>query len=416
MLLWAALLSSPATQADLASDLRRLLHAYRSLHPLHLGPRVLEYGERLPLLLPEALTSELPGSACTRVVVLAAPNVSLVLRFGVAPVESAASQAGLVDVTRCGSERTELATAEVELLSPRGILELLVVPDGRDSLPASHWLPHRNPTPTANPRPLGPRFAPRDLATRLARRSEVARAAGARSITERALLPSELAAQEIRVLLARGCHRVALLGVGTTERDSASLDLDLEVSWPDDAQPPLLDESEATDATHSFCLEEPRSTRLRWVGLSPTSGAVLWTAQFDFPSAIPNNWSSLAQRRLALALHSRELSGFDGPLVAAFLGAMGSTTVHVPVEEGACYLASLGITQGTPDSVALSLSDRTLVRLDVPLDPDRAPLIAFCSAFGEPVGLTANVRGNEIAYILGLWKVEAQAFGGQKGE
>ncbi|HLV21971.1 MAG TPA: hypothetical protein VKZ49_13850, partial [Polyangiaceae bacterium] len=151
------LLAAPASAADLGADAARLASSWARLGRVdRLEPRLLERGEIRPLLLPPGLPKRVDEGTCTTLVVLGALSTNFVLRFLPAEGRSPLAQgdwpevsvAGAAELTRCGSRRGSLKRVVVEMRSPRGVLEFLVVETrGKPEPTLRSVLPHRDPGP-----------------------------------------------------------------------------------------------------------------------------------------------------------------------------------------------------------------------------------------------------------------------------
>ena len=111
-----------------------------------LGPRILEQGDELPLLLPDGLTQS-TSRGCLHIVALSAQTVQFAIDLPSpdATLEDVTipSRAGLVEFVHCGKFSESVVTANVTMISPRGALDIIGFIDQRPQADALQILPRR---------------------------------------------------------------------------------------------------------------------------------------------------------------------------------------------------------------------------------------------------------------------------------
>ena len=140
------LAASLPSYADLQDDVTLLTRNLKNKKTYHLGPRILEQSDELPLLVPNILIRSDPN-ACLHLVALAGQSVQFVL--GVPSNDEAeddttlASRAGLIEHVRCGQDQGSLADATLTMASPRGVVEIISFSDNNPTATAVLVLPWR---------------------------------------------------------------------------------------------------------------------------------------------------------------------------------------------------------------------------------------------------------------------------------
>jgi hypothetical protein len=407
-LISAAAVVSPA-RATLADDMLRLRAAWaRESRLEQLRPRLLSRGETIPLALPLWAT-ETKTEGCTSVSILASPRVSFVLQVANGPsLDVRTSEVGWVQIARCGARRGDLRRALLEMRSPRGIIEVLVA-EAPSALPTlSSVLAHRDPGPKSPGGQAGPAPIPPPLELRAVAWEAQAKRDGASQI-ERQLVKAE--GTEIptaRLSLAEGCHRLSVLGLSPSGRESPR-DLDLFLRGEALFDLRREDQSENSDAEISLCLAAPAPVRLGVLGLGATDPAVLQHARFPMPQGLPAHWGPLVRSRLAEALFRRHSSGMPRGPVYESLGVAGRTTLPLSLELRTCYVAGLSVLQGNPKALLL---EATPTDRDAAADSTgdaEAVVVAFCTGDDVFARLRVEAVGLSVAWIAAVWRIEREA-------
>lgn len=411
-------LASPA-RADLASEAELVAKVWRAQtgKAERLSPQFLEYGRTKAISLPKS-ASEKQG-LCTSVAFLTERSTDFIVRMDPAlrpkqkPLagEASRSNAGMVQLVRCGEERASLAQLFVELRVARGALEIVVAEGEARAVPIASILPERAPgllapLPDAGP---SPRLEALDL--RLRRAAERAGRAGASKIA-----PSSLNADYDGVgfdvlRLEEGCHRVELFAEQVGE---AHVDIDAEAR--DAATERLLarDRSDSPDARLEFCLGAPSAIQLSFMGSRGSSEVWLTDAVFPIPRGLPAEWGPRVRAGMAAALWRRKVSALETSPESSFLG--GSTGTRIPVElsPGGCYLAIISAARGDLRYLSLSahLDGRTTFDSTAGIYDGTA--LAFCAENDRRALLEVDARGLSIAWVLGLWRVGSVIVGEER--
>src|SRR5690606_21187883 len=147
---------------------------------------------------------------------LGALSTNFVLRFLPAEGRSPLAQgdwpevsvAGAAELTRCGSRRGSLKRVVVEMRSPRGVLEFLVVETrGKPEPTLRSVLPHRDPGPVTPLPSSGPRPSPCPLEARASAVEARVRRLGAAGIQHELMMAAEDGSGETLLRLDTGCYR-----------------------------------------------------------------------------------------------------------------------------------------------------------------------------------------------------------------
>jgi hypothetical protein len=395
--------------ATLAEDVTRLQEAWgRESRVEQLRPRLLSRGETIPLALPLWAT-DTKTEGCSTVSVLASPRVSFVLQVANGPsLDVRTSEVGWVQISRCGSGRTDLRRLLLEMRSPRGIVEVLVARAASPQRTLSSVLAHRDPGPKSPGVQAGPAPIPPPLELRAVAWEAQAKRDGATQI-ERQLVKAEgTEIPSARLSLTEGCHRLSALGLQPSAPD-APRDLDLFLRGEALFDLRREDQSENSDAEISLCLASPAPVRLGVLGLGATDPAVLQHARFPMPLGLPAHWGPLVRSRLAEAFFRRHSLGVPREAVYESLGVAGRTTLPLNLELRTCYAAGLSVLQGDPKALLLEVapSDRDAA-LDSTSDSE-AVVVAFCTGDDGFARLRVEAVGLSVAWVVALWRIEREA-------
>ncbi len=355
--LWAQ-----SARADLGNDVERVVLAYSAFgHVMRLPPRLLERGENLPLVLPaEPLDPGRPG--CATLVLLGTTGTSFLLDAGRARLTAATtgeeppegSLAGALTLGRCGRQKVDLAALAIQMRSPRGVLETLLISSAERVPPLTQVLPHRDPGPLAPVLGPGPRPRVMPLSQRLRVLEERAAREGALEVARQELDASAFGMGTALITLGPGCHRFDLVSDEAGER---SADVDLEITRADTGEQLAEDHSESSDAGALVCSGTPIVVGLRFAGASPFARLELLRARWDLETALPKRFSPDARARMSAVLRSERL-GLEGARLAdEALGVQGDTQLAIEVEPFACYVAIVVGLRG--EATMLALGART---------------------------------------------------------
>ncbi len=295
--------SSPA-HADLQDDVTLLTRNLKAKSPYHLGPRILEQADELPLLVPNVLIRSDP-KACLHLVALAAQTVQFILSVPsndeAADDTTLASRAGLVEHVGCGQEQASLADATLTMASPRGVVEIIGFSDNNPTATAVRVLPWRAAGDEAPEHSLNHWAAAPNLSARLSHLEQRAAFQGA-DRTERRYVPGEeLQSGELLVGFDPGCHEVQLV-IETDEQHPETPAQNPELLWADNGQLAARDWSNALSPTFHVCTAVARIAKMSFDVCPVNTQAVLFRSHFPWPAGIPSNWSAQARDQMALAL------------------------------------------------------------------------------------------------------------------
>ena len=405
--LWiaASLTCTSVAAADLQSDVMRLMERLSSNRPYHLGPRILEQGDELPLLLPSALVESPPR--CLHIVALAAQSVAFSLNMPSADAEvddvSVPSRAGVIEFIRCGEAGVSLSDANVMMLSPRGVVDIVGYIENGPRPSVARILPWRaagDEAPERNVSHVTPSVA---LAARLDR-LELQAALQAADRTERRIIPREDAKSgQLLIGFDPGCHQLQLVAE-RSDRGIVMDDLDPELVWADNEQPAARELSSSSTPTFRVCTAVARVAKLSFSAFEKDAGAVLFRARFPWPNGIPSNWAVQARNQMAEALFRRHLPSLPSLPSQAWIGGSSATSLVVPVAPRSCYLAMVATSQGSTNDVTLAVTAESRWMADNSFDNAGAG-VAFCVNQAKSVKLDVDSRGTDVVWILGLWNV-----------
>jgi hypothetical protein len=401
-------LSPGEARADLGRDVERLLLAWRAFgHVTELSPRLLERGDVLPLVLPaEPLDPKRPG--CVTLAVLGTTSISFLLDpTGAGSNEGEddwpeGSEAGALEITRCGDKKPALAGLALEMRSPRGVLEFAVLASNEPPPRLVQVLPHRDPGPVAPLGGSGPRPNVAPLALRVRAAEERAARDQAIELSVQDLTASALGAGTTLITLAPGCHRFELLGDEAGRRPT---DVDFEVRNEDGSEMLAADHSESSDARALFCLGRAMPVTLRFAGAGPFAKLALARSRWDLEPNLPARWPAEARARFSGVLRDQRLPLAGAELVDESLGIQGDTLLPLSVEPATCYVALAAQLRG--EAVALSMAARTSrgiaqSRLDQEVG---GALLSFCTGPEERALLEIEARGLGLVWMSAVWRV-----------
>jgi hypothetical protein len=207
----------------------------------------------------------------------------------------------------------------------------------------------------------------------------------------------------VHVHLERGCHRIELFSP-EVHAGKRKLRLDLDAELHDDSGDILLarDRGDAADAKLDVCIGEARDTLLSFAGAISAAPVIITRAFWPMPAGLPSVWGAEGSRRFATALRARSSVPTRAP-VALYEGIVGSTSFVSPVEPGACYVAVVAVTRGTPRALSLRAVVGATEHSDERGTGDGAALTAFCTRDHDRVNLTVDARGSALAWGAALY-------------
>lgn len=407
LLVVAALaLGARSARADLGNDVERVKLAYSAFgHVRRLPPRLLERGETLPLVLPaDELDPKSPR--CATLVLLGTTGTSFLLDAGRARLTAGqrgedlpeGSLAGALSLGRCGEEKLDLAALAIQMRSPRGVVETLLVTSAERVPALTQVLPHRDPGPLEPVPGPGPRPPVMPISHRLRALEERAAREGALEIARQELSASAFGMGTALVTLGPGCHRFNLLSDDAGERTA---DVDLELVRADTGESLAEDQSESSDAGALVCAGTPLVVSLRFTGAAPFSRLELLRARWDLDPGLPRRFSPDARARISAVLRNERLELEGARLADEALGVQGDTQFALEVEPFSCYVAVVVGLRG--EALMLALGARTSrgdhesrMGREVP-----GTALGFCTGPESRALLEVEARG------LGLWWMSA---------
>ena len=396
---------------DLNDDLAALTRAYGAAENVrHLTPRLYERGDVRPLLL-DGEETDPSSEGCTTVVVLGSPTTSFVLRFaptargpefadGENPEQSVAGAAQLV---RCGIRKSMLGRLVLEMRSPRGVLETLVVRAKHPVAALTRTLAGRAPGPSApfgqsGPRPTAPPLAERARATEAREKRQ-----GAAAVDRRLLQADRNGTGEVLLTLPSGCHRFDVLGVSTPSHAPHGVDVDAELVWLANGEIGARDRTESADATLALCNGEAAPARLRFIGSPPGAPVVVLAARWPLPAALPEYWGPTVRARMAETLRDNHVRNLASAPVYSSLGVTGVTLLPLEVEPGRCYIAALAALRGTTAGLAVGLGSGTTRGQNRSTADQSDTSVSFCAGNERRITFEVEARGSGVAWLLSAW-------------
>jgi hypothetical protein len=396
--------------ADLGSDVRALSNA-RSPYArvVRLKPRLLERGERLPLSVPPELLDP-KDNRCVTVSLLGVVGVHFVLRFAEADPGTPstafpdASAAGASEVTRCGTGKPLLAGAYLEMRSPRGVVETLVASSVTPLPPLTEVLPGRDPGSELSLGDPGPRPALPPLEARLSRLAARAQREGAKDFDEREAVAGADGSGAEALMLARGCHQIALLSAATAPGAGvATVDLDAELLDGESGARLAIDRAEDADAALNVCLGAPARVELRFIGAAPHAALRMTHARWDLPPGLPSSWGADANARLARLARLAHLELLQAPIYSS-LGVQGTTELPIEIEPGACYSALVVPLRGEARNLSLSVRAHAPGELPHGAADTDGSAVSFCAQGASLATLEIDGQGSGLAWLLAVWR------------
>ncbi len=396
-----------AAHADLGRDVDALTLGWRPFgRVLRLEPRLLERGDVLPLVLPVEVF-DANGPRCATVAVVGTPNVHFLFdpgrRSRSSPTEwPEGSLAGVLQATRCGAAKAQLASLALEMRSPRGVLEFLVL--GSEAPPplVTTLLRERDPGPLAQPLGSGPRPVVAPLHVRVRALEERASRDQAIELSTLELTAGGMGHGSSVLTLGPGCHRFELLGE-ETERRAADVDLEITEATHDIVL--AVDHGESSDGGALVCVASPTTVNVRFGGVAPFAKLALVRARWDLDPSLPARWPGDARARMSGLLRVQRRTLGNAPLVDEALGVQGDTLASLEVVPGACYLALAVGLRG--EVAALTLAAEAGHRVaQSRIDPDvPGAALSFCAGREHRVLVEVDARGLALHWMSAIWQI-----------
>ncbi len=378
--------------------------------------RFLYDNETSTLLLPEPETSP---QACTTVAMIGGRGVSFHAKVPGADEDPmsddsptrAASVAGVLEIAGCGAAAPPLERLQVTSDAGRGALEIVVARSARAMAPIRTLLPERTggalpaPPDAGMPPLLAPPEKRADAAEARAKRD------GGAVLPRASWTASDDGSGDHRVQLEAGCHRVEVFAPDSRIRPARRrrLDVDAEIR---DADEELLarDRTDGADARVEVCVGAPIDATVIFAGAPAASSILVSHAWWPIPPHVPSGWGPEPRARIAHALLGRKAMAPTEDPVALYGGLAGATSIPLPVEAGACYLAVTTVTNGHARGLGLRAAVGAHEAHDERMRDDDAAIVAFC-ATDEPVTrLEVEARGASITWGLAVYRVEGHAW------
>jgi hypothetical protein len=406
--LWPA-----GAHADLGRDVDALTLAWSAFgHVTRLEPRLLERGDVLPLVLPVDLLDP-KSSSCLTLAVLGTKNLQFLLdpgRHGAEPPADwpEGSLAGALELTRCGAAKPSFASLALEMRSPRGVLEFVLVSSEHRPPALTLILPQRDPGPVAQIPSSGPRPIVAPLAVRQRALEERAAREQALELTTLDLTAGPMGMGVALVTLPPGCSKFDLLG---EESERRATDVDLEVTEVEHNQVLATDHGESSDGDALVCVATATPVAVRFGGVAPGAKLSLVRARWDLDPSLPARWPGDARARMSGILRAERRALDGAPLVDEALGVQGDTLSSLAVEPGACYLALAVALHG--EVAALSLAAQTAQKISQSrVDPDVPGAgVSFCAGAEHRVLLEIDARGLGLTWMSAVWQIARTRLG-----
>ena len=413
---WACALCfslSSAARAELGEDVTRLTAAWREYGVVRrLPPRLSERTAPSIVFLPLELISDRSAS-CISVAVLGPTSIHFTLRAvgGAHPAESVqewaqASLAGLIQITRCGARKAQLAALLIEMRSPRAVLEVVAVESRAPIPPSTDILQQRDPGPIAPLMGPGLPKAAAPIAERLASAEVASRAAGGLDVQRDWVQSNANGTGSVRRLTEAGCHHLQVM----TEAGSHFSDLVLIPELSAAAGLVAVERGDGYTASLSFCAGARTPIGFRFAGAPGGSRVWIVASRVPLPGGLPDSWDSGGRARMA-ALLSRDRVKVDGLPVDQALGVQGSTLMPIAIEPGACYVAALSAMQGQAFSLALGVTQGSSNAQNRGGPGAKGTLVSFCSRGESQVLIEAEARGSSLTWLFALWQTGRLSLG-----
>jgi hypothetical protein len=208
---------------------------------------------------------------------------------------------------------------------------------------------------------------------------------------------------ELSLRIAEGCHRIEILAEVPQVVPRRATDVDAEARDSETGRPLARDRADAPDARMDFCVGEPTTVDVPFVGAAGAVTVMVSDARWPIPKMVPTYWGARARGGLAMALRRRGAPNPREQAIFESIGVQGETAVPIEVEPGRCYLAAMGLLRGEARGMRLSaeLSGRML--RDESADRSEGAAVAFCSETETSAVMRVDARGNSPWWVLLVW-------------
>ncbi len=413
----AIVLCPALVAAGVFADADRLEARLAAHYPVQrLEPQLLERSE-IAVVVPGPAPLRDSALPCSTIVVLSSLDSRFALRVPspLGPlgrsISRVQSEGGLAQLTRCGTRRHELWGTVVEMLSPRGIVERLIVQSAVPLPGAYRYLKSRDPGPIQSEQATPIVVGVRGVEERLAAAKRTFHLEGAAETDRLTLEVGPGGTGEKLLHFGPGCYRLRLFDPAPSE---SRMPLDGELSWPDGDAPPSLDISQGFDVELRACVVRPTRGRLRFVGMPQTGSLSAVRARWAVPVPLLERWGAEGSAALSLAVHRQQVSGLQGTPVFDSLGVAGTTGLGVEVIPHACYVAAVAPLRGP--AIALDLAAKVGTRhvLNSSEAPGEGTALAFCAGWSPTVQMEVRALPRDAVWLLAIWQVdEAAAVAGE---
>lgn len=373
-------------------------------HVRQLAPRLLERGDRWPIVLDaEALDPSSPG--CTSVFVVGTRNVGFSLQFGITapqrgdwPVPSAA---GFALTSQCGARKSTLQELQVVMRSSRGLIEVLVLQSQNPPPPAAELFPARWPGTSIDAPPIGPRPLAAPLAQRLKIVEEQESKRGARNVTKRALRLDRRGQASVLLTLGEGCHRLHLVADAAVGSEA---DLDAQLLRAADGEEVARDDGDSPQAVLRQCTGRPGSYRATVVGGVPDGLVTLVHAEWDMALGLPVQWGPLARGEMAQALWRDLPPRHAKPPISAFAGVQGRTQAWLQTRPGGCYLVGVGAMRGAATRLLLEVEGDRVLGENRAVNGQSGTSVSFCARGEARMRIQVVSAGAGLTWLGAVWE------------
>ncbi len=396
-------------KADLQGDVSRLLTQMGMVHVYHLGPRLLEQSEELPLFVPPNLLTD-RANHCTHLIVIGAQSVHFNCEMRSTPGSDAkednlGSRAGLVELSKCGSARTDLSDVVVTMASPRGPIEVIAFSTPTADKLTITTLPNRKVGSETSERDVRRAIEMPQIAAWVQMLESKAALQGATRTEQRVVPIEDKVLGETLIGFDAGCHETQLL----VDIDWENLDIaddGTDLVWEDNEEVAARGTLLTRSPMLRLCTAVARVAKMHFPALPHSAVGVLFRAHYPWPAGIPTHWALPVRNRIAQALAQRHLTSMRLAPARSWMGGATAVALKVPVLRRNCYVAITAATAEVTGDLFMSVSSSAPAVADSSLDGAVAST-AFCQTTDETVTISIDARETNSTWIAGLWNVTA---------
>jgi hypothetical protein len=389
---------SAAYAAELHDEIERVARGWeKSAVAVFVAPtRFLNDDQTEAVVLPD-----LPEGRCTTVLFLGSRGLGFHATLDEAQDDESghghASEAGALSIERCGDRAPHriLLTSD----SGRGAIETIVA-RSEAPLPVLHTiLPERmegHVGALPEPGALAALPVPEKRADTAELRATRDGAAILRRSTWIAGLDGTGAGEDT---LDPGCHTLTLFAVdprSSRPLRRARLDLDAELRNMDDDRILTRDRSDAPDATLAACVGETTRAGILFAGSPPAQPVLVSHTFWPLPEHLPVVWGTQARGRMGHVLLARHVLRLPSDPILLAQGGAGSTSIALPLEPGACYLAIVSLVQGVGRAIGLRAHVGAHDAADDRGLDDDGATVTFCAGGVSTAALQVEARGTPL--------------------